>query len=236
MSDNSFIGEQAVKAGAAAATDPGHSGISPDPPADGDRRDQVAIAEAPDSHPAMTPHQRLTVLATGLGIFLVFVDVNIVNVALPSIQRVFHTGEQGLQWAVAGYSLGMAAMLMSCALLGDRYGRRRGFSIGLMLFAGSSVVCLLPVSLAIFTAARVIQGVGAALISVLSLALLSHAFPDPRMKARAIADWMAIGMSARGVGPRAGRGPSRGARLAQRVRGEHSPRGNRMATDAGWCR
>lgn len=91
----------------------------------GNQPEKSDVTAAPDtvegdSHTAMTPRQRLTVLATGLGIFMVFVDVNIVNVALPSIQKVFHTGEQGLQWAVAGYSLGMAAVLMSCALLGDR--------------------------------------------------------------------------------------------------------------------
>ncbi|WP_158019243.1 MFS transporter [Mycobacterium basiliense] len=152
----------------------------------------------------MTPRQRLTVAGTGLGIFMVFVDVNIVNVALPSIQRVFHTGEQGLQWAVAGYSLGMAAMLMSCALLGDRYGRKRGFFLGLGLFVASSVVCAMPINLELFTAARMVQGVGASFISVLSLALLSHAFPDPRAKARAIADWMAIGMVGAATAPALG--------------------------------
>ncbi|BBX95375.1 putative MFS-type transporter [Mycobacterium lacus] len=145
------------------------------------------------SHPVMSSRQRMTVLATGLGVFMVFVDVNIVNVALPSIQAVYHTGEQGLQWAVAGYSLGMAAVLMSCALLGDRYGRRRGFLVGVAVFGVASVVCALPVSLGLFTLARVVQGVGAAFMSVLSLALLSHAFPDPGLKARAIAGWMAIG-------------------------------------------
>lgn len=77
----------------------------------GNQPEKSDVTAAPDtvegdSHTAMTPRQRLTVLATGLGIFMVFVDVNIVNVALPSIQKVFHTGEQGLQWAVAGYSLG----------------------------------------------------------------------------------------------------------------------------------
>lgn len=165
----------------------------------GNQPEKSDVTAAPDtvegdSHTAMTPRQRLTVLATGLGIFMVFVDVNIVNVALPSIQKVFHTGEQGLQWAVAGYSLGMAAVLMSCALLGDRYGRRRSFVFGVTLFVVSSIVCVLPVSLPVFTVARVIQGLGAAFISVLSLALLSHSFPNPRMKARAISNWMAIGM------------------------------------------
>lgn len=69
-------------------------------------------------HPAMTARQRMTVVAAGLGIFIVCVDVNVVNVALPSIQAAYKAGERGLQWAVAGYSLGMAAALMSCALLG----------------------------------------------------------------------------------------------------------------------
>ncbi|KAA1252132.1 MFS transporter [Mycobacterium simiae] len=152
----------------------------------------------------MTPPQRMTVVATGLGIFMVFMDVNIVNVALPSIQAVYRTGEQGLQWAVAGYSLGMAAVLMSCALFGDRYGRRLGFFVGVAVFVAASLVCALPVGLGILTAARVIQGVGSAFISVLSLALLSHAFPDPGMKARAIAGWMAIGMVGAGTAPALG--------------------------------
>ncbi|VBA39949.1 Multidrug resistance protein Stp [Mycobacterium innocens] len=156
------------------------------------------------SHRAMTPRQRLTVVATGLGIFMVFVDVNIVNVALPSIQAVYKTGEQGLQWAVAGYSLGMAAVLMSCALIGDRYGRRRGFFVGLGVFAAASLICAVPVSLGILTVARIVQGVGAAFISVLSLALLSHTFPDPGMKARAIAGWMAIGCIGAGSAPALG--------------------------------
>lgn len=156
------------------------------------------------THPAMTARQRMTVVAAGLGIFIVCVDVNVVNVALPSIQAAYKAGERGLQWAVAGYSLGMAAALMSCALLGDRYGRKRGFLIGLAVFVASSVVCALPVSLGLFTVARIIQGVGAAFISVLSLALLSHAFPDPGLKARAIAGWMAMGSVGAAVAPALG--------------------------------
>lgn len=185
MSDTDLVGSPPDKPGIAAAH----------------REDRGASTEAPESRPPMTRTQRLTVLAAGLGIFIVFADVNIVNVALPSIQKVFHTGEEGLQWAVAGYSLGLAALVMSSALLGDRYGRRRSFFVGLALFVGSSLICVLPVSLAIFTAARVTQGVGAAFISVMSLALLSHAFPDPRMKARAISDWMAIGVVGAATAP-----------------------------------
>lgn len=162
------------------------------------------MTEVQRAHPAMTARQRMTVVAAGLGIFVVCVDVNVVNVALPSIQAAYKAGERGLQWAVAGYSLGMAAVLMSCALLGDRYGRKRGFLIGLAVFVVSSVVCALPVSLGLFTVARIVQGVGAAFISVLSLALLSHAFPDPGLKARAIAGWMAIGSVGAAVSPALG--------------------------------
>lgn len=201
MSEDGFVGIQPEKSVVAAAHSPGQSDDSPNPMLDARRAERVATSEADASRPAMTRNQRLTVLAAGLGIFMVFADVNIVNVALPSIQKVFHIGEEGLQWAVAGYCLGLAALVMSSALIGDRYGRKRSFLVGLALFVGSSLVCVLPVGIAVFTAARVIQGVGAAFISVMSLALLSHAFPDPRMKARAISDWMAIGVVGSATAP-----------------------------------
>ncbi|WP_338673560.1 MFS transporter [Streptomyces sp. SCSIO 30461] len=154
--------------------------------------------------PLMTKHQKMTVAATGLGIFMVFIDVNIVNVALPSIQEAFKTGEEGLQWVVAGYSLGMVALLMSTASLGDRYGRRRGFLAGVVVFTVSSALCALTTSLTALTALRVIQGVGAAFVTSLSLALLSAAFPDPKGKTKAIAVWMAVGMVGASVAPTLG--------------------------------
>ena len=73
----------------------------------------------------MTRTQKLTLAATGLGLFMIFLDALIVNVALPSIQRDFHVGESGLQWVVTAYSLGMAVAIMSAGTLADIFGRRR---------------------------------------------------------------------------------------------------------------
>ena len=76
----------------------------------------------------MTRTQRFTLAATGLGLFMIFLDALIVNVALPSIQRDFHVGESGLQWVVTAYSLGMAVAIMSAATLADLHGRRASTS------------------------------------------------------------------------------------------------------------
>ena len=75
--------------------------------------------------------QRITLVATGLGLFMIFLDALIVNVALPSIQRDFKVGEAGLQWVVAAYSLGMAIFIMTAATLADLHGRRAVVRIGI---------------------------------------------------------------------------------------------------------
>lgn len=87
----------------------------------------------------MNRTQLLTLIATGLGLFMIFLDALIVNVALPDIQRSFAVGEDGLQWVVASYSLGMAVFIMSAATLADLYGRRRWYLIGVSLFTLGSI-------------------------------------------------------------------------------------------------
>ena len=84
----------------------------------------------------MTPVQRCTLAATGLGLFMIFLDALIVNVGLPAIQAEFHVGEAGLQWVVTAYSLGMAVFVMSAATLADLHGRRRGTSPASRVHAG----------------------------------------------------------------------------------------------------
>ena len=91
--------------------------------------------------PAMTRTQRITLAATGLGLFMIFLDALIVNVALPSIQHDFGVGESGLQWVVTAYSLGMAVAIMSAGTLADIFGRRRLYLLGIALFTASSVTC-----------------------------------------------------------------------------------------------
>lgn len=151
-----------------------------------------------------TRQQRMTLLATSLGLFMIFLDATIVNVALPDIQRDFGGGEQALQWVVAAYSLTMGMFIMSAATLADQRGRRRVFLIGTALFALASAVCGAAPNLVVLNLGRAVQGVGAATVNVASLALVSAAFPEPRSKARAIGIWTAIASVGLAIGPTVG--------------------------------
>jgi EmrB/QacA subfamily drug resistance transporter len=152
----------------------------------------------------MTRTQRLTLAATGLGLFMIFLDALIVNVALPSIQASFRVGEEGLQWVVTAYSLGMAVSIMSAGTLADLHGRRRLYLAGIALFTAASIACGLAGSIGVLNAARAVQGVAAATVNVTSLALVSAAFPDPKQKAWAIGIWTAIATTALAIGPTLG--------------------------------
>ena len=152
----------------------------------------------------MTKTQRITLVATGLGLFMIFLDALIVNVALPSIQHDFKVGESGLQWVVTAYSLGMAIAIMSAATLADLHGRRRLYLAGIALFTASSIACGVAGSIDVLNISRAIQGVAAATVNVTSLALVSAAFPDPKQKAWAIGIWTAIASTAMAVGPTLG--------------------------------
>ena len=152
----------------------------------------------------MNRTQRVTLVATGLGLFMIFLDALIVNVALPDIQRDFAVGEAGLQWAVAAYSLGMAVFIMSAATLADLYGRRRWYLVGIILFTLGSITCGLGATIEVLNVARGVQGLGAAMVNVTSLALVSAAFPEAKQKARAIGIWTAIASVGTAVGPTLG--------------------------------
>lgn len=152
----------------------------------------------------MNHAQRITLVATGLGLFMIFLDALIVNVALPSIQASFAVDEEGLQWVVAAYSLGMAVFIMTAATLADLHGRRRWYLIGIMVFTLASIVCGIAPSLEVLNIARGVQGVAAATVNVTSLALVSAAFPDPKQKAHAIGIWTAIASVGTAIGPSLG--------------------------------
>ncbi len=148
--------------------------------------------------------QGMTLVATGLGLFMIFVDATIVNVALPDIQADFGGGEGSLQWVVAAYTLTMAMFMMSSASAADRLGRRRVFVIGIGVFALGSALCGVAPSLEALSAARALQGIGAAILNVTSLALVSAAFPDPDRKARAIGAWTGVAAVGLAIGPTLG--------------------------------
>ena len=152
----------------------------------------------------MTKTQRFTLAATSLGLFMIYLDALIVNVALPAIQADFKVGESGLQWVVTAYSLGMAIAIMSSGTAADIYGRRKLYLFGIALFTAASGACGMASSVEALNFARAVQGVAAATVNVTSLALVSAAFPDPKLKSWAIGIWTAIASTAIAIGPTLG--------------------------------
>ncbi|KVL56369.1 MFS transporter [Burkholderia cepacia] len=144
----------------------------------------------------------LTLAATSFGFVVVQLDVTIVNVAMPTIGAGYGTGVQGLQWIVDAYTLAFAALLLPAGTIGDRFGSRRVFSVGLVLFALASLACAAAPSIAALVLARAAQGIGAALILPASLSLLSHACAgDSEARAHAVGWWTAIGGVVSAIGP-----------------------------------
>jgi EmrB/QacA subfamily drug resistance transporter len=150
------------------------------------------------------PRPGWTLVATGLGLLMVFLDATIVNVALPDIQADFDTGESGLQWVVSAYSVTMAMFMMWGATFGDLHGRRLAYVGGIVLFCGASLACALAPGIGFLAVARGIQGVGAAIVNVASLALLGAAYRDPKAKAKAIGIWTGIASVGFAFGPLVG--------------------------------
>jgi DHA2 family methylenomycin A resistance protein-like MFS transporter len=146
-----------------------------------------------------------TVIAASFGFALIQLDVTIVNVALPRMGQALRTDVAGLQWVVDAYALVFAALLLGAGSLGDRFGARRVYGIGVLAFAAGSVACGLAPSAGWLIAGRAVQGLGAAAMLPCSLALLNHATGhDPRLRARAVGWWTAAGGIAIAAGPLAG--------------------------------
>jgi EmrB/QacA subfamily drug resistance transporter len=123
---------------------------------------------------------------------------------LPAIQSDYKVGESGLQWVVTAFSLGMAIAIMSAGTLADIYGRRKLYLAGIGLFTAASAACGMASSLELLNLARAVQGVAAATVNVTSLALVSAAFPAPKLKAWAVGIWTAIASTAIAIGPTLG--------------------------------
>jgi len=148
-----------------------------------------------------TPAAGWSLAAALLGFFMVTLDAVIVNVALPNIRQELAGGITGLQWVVDGYTLMFAALLLSAGSLSDRIGARRAFGAGLVLFTLASAACGLAPSLTALVAARFVQGTAAAAMMPASMALVTHAYPDPARRARAVALWSLGGVAASTSGP-----------------------------------
>lgn len=142
-----------------------------------------------------------TFAAVCLGFFAAILDTTIVNVALPAIGASFRTTVTSLQWAVNGYNIVFAALLLTCGALADRRGGKRAFGSGLAVFVIGSLVCGLAPAFPVLLSGRVIQGLGAALLMPASLALIAHAYPGPAARTRAVAAWAACGGAGFAAGP-----------------------------------
>jgi MFS transporter, DHA2 family, methylenomycin A resistance protein len=150
---------------------------------------------------ATTSHPRASLALAMLGFAVVTLDAQIVNVALPSIGNDLGGGLSALQWVVTANTLMFSALLMFGGTFGDRVGARRAYGLGMMLFVVASAACGLAPSMGLLVAARVVQGVGAALVTPTSLALLRENYTDATARARAIAYWALGGSAAAAAGP-----------------------------------
>ncbi len=142
-----------------------------------------------------------TLLAVGLATFMTYLDNNVVNVAIPAVQRDLHLTTSGLEWVVSGYILVFASLLLAGGRLADVWGRKRVFMTGLAIFTGSSLAAGLATTAGELIAARAVQGLGAALLTPTTLAIISATFEAGRKRAAAIGIWSAVGALALAVGP-----------------------------------
>lgn len=170
--------------------------------------DRAALAPPP-TPPAPGPArttglQRWTLLAVCAATAVLMLDIAVVNTALSSIARDLRTGLSGVQWVIDAYTLAMATVVLTAGALADRFGRRRSFVAGLVLFTVSSAACAAAGSIGALEAARAVQGVGAAILFAVSLALLANVFPDAKERTAALAVYGATIGGSFALGPLAG--------------------------------
>lgn len=162
-----------------------------------------AILRATEPSPSGRAASRWVLAATILGSSMAFIDGTVVSVALPVLQKDLEASVSSVQWVVEAYALFLASLVLVGGSLGDRFGRRRVFTIGIAVFAASSAACALSPDVRALVAARAVQGIGAALVVPSSLAILGAAFSS-RERGRAVGTWSSLTAVAGVIGPVAG--------------------------------
>lgn len=143
----------------------------------------------------VAPHElderqrRLVVGICCLSLFIIGIDATGLNLALPSIQRDLSATYSQLQWVVDAYTLVLASLLMLAGSLADRFGRRRVFQLGLVLFGTGSLLCSIAPSTGILIAARIVQAAGGSMLNPVAMSIITNTVHDPRERARAIGIW-----------------------------------------------
>src|SRR5438477_450950 len=162
--------------------------------------DESVIRSRPACAPCSKFAGRCVLVATTLASSMAFIDSTVVNVALPALQTNLNASIVDVQWVIEAYSLLLSALLLVGGSLGDHYGRRRVFLIGVALFAGASTWCGLAPNIHQLIAARAAQGLGAALLVPGSLAIISSSFPENE-RGRAIGTWSGFSAITTAIGP-----------------------------------
>jgi EmrB/QacA subfamily drug resistance transporter len=144
--------------------------------------------------------KRLTLAATILGSSMAFVDGSVVNIALPAIQHALNADAASTQWIVNAYLLLLGALVLVGGSAADRYGRRRIFLLGIVVFTSASIACGLSPDITVLVASRAVQGLGAALLTPASLAMLGSTF-DRHERSHAIGVWAGAGALTAAIGP-----------------------------------
>ena len=159
---------------------------------------EAATAANPENK---STHPNLILAICCMSLLVVGMDVTIVNVALPAIQHDLHATLEGLEWILDAYTLVVASLLMFSGYVSDRFGRRRVFQIGLVLFTASSLLCSMAQSIGELVAFRALQGLGASMLNPVALSIIANAFQEPKARARAIGMWGAIAGLSLALGP-----------------------------------
>lgn len=150
----------------------------------------------------LSPRRKLVILASCcLSLLIVSMDMTIVNVAIPSIRTAFDASAADLQWVVDIYTLVLASLLLLAGAAGDRWGRRRVFQTGLIVFAVGSLLCSLAPSIEMLIAARLVQAVGGSMLNPVAMSIITQVFVDRVERARAIGIWGGVVGISMALGP-----------------------------------